>query len=406
MDPELPGVTISDGDSLAVSFSAMVLDRASDVQYRYRIIALEPVWQIAARPEIALNYLPAGSYQLQVEARLRAFSWGEPPASFALQVLPRWYQASWFRLLATLAGLLMLWSLWQLRTWRFAATRRALEREVSERTGELLTANQKLSHQIAEKERADLERQRLEEQLLQSQKLEAVGRLAGGIAHDFNNLLTVINGYSHMALGKLKDGDPQRKPLLQIQKAGLKAADLTQQLLAFGRKEMILPVPVDLNQVLEEWREMIQRLIGEDIRLHLRLAPNVDRVKADPSRLLQVCLNLAANARDALPDGGDLTFETSKVAIEANQAAGDFTAGPGNYVTLTVVDSGTGMDEATRKRVFEPFFTTKEQGKGTGLGLASVYGIVKQASGHIAVWSEPGRGTRFTIYLPAIELAG
>jgi signal transduction histidine kinase/streptogramin lyase len=404
IDPEQPGVTISGEDSLAVRFSAMVLGNASDVQYRYRIIGLQPVWQSTFRPEIALNYLPAGNYTLQVEARQRAFPWGEAPASLALQVLPRWYQAFWFRGFLICLFLLLMWLLWQFRAWRFAATRRALEHEVSERTGELFTANQKLSHQIAEKELADLERQRLEEQLFQSQKLEAVGRLAGGIAHDFNNLLTVINGYSHMALGKIKEGDALHKPLVQIRKAGLRAAELTQQLLAFGRKEMIQPVHVDLNQVLEEWREMIQRLIGEDIRLHLRLTPNVDQVKADPSRLLQVCLNLAANARDALPEGGDLTFETSQVAITASHAAGDFTSGPGDYVTLTVADSGTGMDEATRTRVFEPFFTTKEQGKGTGLGLASAYGIVKQAGGHISVWSELGQGTRFTIYLPAAGL--
>jgi len=403
MDPEQAAETISGGDSLTVSFSAMVFDRASEMEYRYRIAGLEAGWQSAARPEITFNYLPAGKYQLQVEARLGAFPWGEPPASLALQVRPRWYEAFWFRGALLLLCLLGLWSLWQFRAWRFAATRRALEREVSERTAELLKANQELSHQIAERERAGLERRRLEEQLQQSQRLEAVGTLAGGIAHDFNNLLTVINGYSTLVLDKLAEGDPTRKPLMQIQKAGWRAAELTQQLLAFGRKQIIQPVPVDLNQVLEEWRGMIQRLVGEDIHLHLRLTPNVDRVWADPSRLLQVCLNLAANARDALPGGGDLTFETSKVAIAASEASGDFLAGPGTYVTLTVADSGTGMDQATRTRVFEPFFTTKEVGKGTGLGLASAYGIVKQARGHISVWSEPDRGTRFTIYLPAIE---
>jgi len=405
IDPAQPVVTITGEDSLTADFSAMVFDRAGDVEYRYRIIGLDPNWKPAPRPEIALNYLPAGKYQVEVEARLRAFPWGEPPSSLALQVTPRWYEASWFRGLLLLVCLLMLWSLWQLRAWRFAATRRALERQVNERTGELLTANQKLSQQIAEKEKADLEKQRLEEQLLQSQKLEAVGRLAGGIAHDFNNLLTVINGYSHLTLGKLKEGDALRMPLLQIQKAGLRAADLTQQLLAFGRKEMIQPVPVNLNLVLEEWREMIQRLIGEDINLYLRLTPNIGKVTADPSRLLQVCLNLAANARDALPEGGDLAFETANVAIDEGETVDECTAGPGKYVTLTVADSGTGMDEATRRRLFEPFFTTKEQGKGTGLGLASVYGIVKQADGHISVWSEPGQGTRFTIYLPAITPA-
>ncbi|SPE39030.1 putative Histidine kinase [Candidatus Sulfopaludibacter sp. SbA3] len=402
MDPERPGVTISGGDALTVRFSAMVFDRTSELQYRYRVTGLVPDWQPATRPEVSLNYLPAGKYGLAVEARLGALPWGEPPAMLALQILPRWYEAAWFRgLMVVLCGLAM-WSLWQLRAWRFAATRRALEREVGERTSELLAANHELSHQIAERELADRERRRLEEELLQSQKLEAVGKLAGGIAHDFNNLLTVINGYSALVLEKLGPGDALRRPVTQIKKAGDRAAELTQQLLAFGRKQMIQPVAVDLNQVLEEWREMVQRLIGEDIRLNLRLAPNVEKVQADPSRLLQVCLNLAANARDALPDGGDLWFETGNMEMDG-EATADLPAGPGPYVTLSVSDTGTGMDEETRKRIFEPFFTTKEQGKGTGLGLASVYGIVKQAGGHISVWSEPGRGTKFTIYLPVMR---
>jgi PAS domain S-box-containing protein len=246
------------------------------------------------------------------------------------------------------------------------------------------------------------ERRRLEEQVRQAQKMEAVGRLAGGIAHDFNNLLTVINGYCDVLLATLHEHDRSRHMLGEIHKAGQRAAALTSQLLAFGRKQMIRPKVLDLNAVVADLRTMLARLIGEDVELVTEPAPGLARIKADASQLEQVILNLAINARDAMPRGGRLTLATANVRLGEADADDLSEVRPGPYVALTVSDTGVGMDEKTRAHLFEPFFTTKEVGKGTGLGLATVYGIVKQGGGHLTVSSEVGRGTTFQAYFPAL----
>ena len=248
------------------------------------------------------------------------------------------------------------------------------------------------------------ERKNLEQQLHQSQKMEAVGRLAGGIAHDFNNLLTIINGHSEVQVDHLAPEDPMRKNAEEIQKAVARAAALVRQLLAFSRKQIAQPVVLDLNETVVETGKMLPRLIGEDIDLVMALAPNLARIKADPVQLDQILLNLAVNARDAMPGGGKLTVETGEVSWDEAHCAQNPGCRPGMYVSLAVTDTGSGMDRETQSRIFEPFFTTKEKGKGTGLGLATVYGIVKQNGGHISVSSEPGRGTTFRIYFP--EVAG
>jgi PAS domain S-box-containing protein len=247
------------------------------------------------------------------------------------------------------------------------------------------------------------ERRRLEEQFRQSQKLEAVGRLAGGVAHDFNNLLTVVSGYSDLLANNPSIDARAREAVTEVQKAAERAIAVTRQLLAFSRKTMLVPRPLDLNAVLADINKLIRRLIGEDIILVTNLAPSLLPVTADPGMLQQVILNLAVNARDAMPQGGDLTITTSNEVVDAPAAALQPGLQPGRYALLTVADTGCGMDAETKAHIFEPFFTTKEPGKGTGLGLATVYGIVTQSLGHIDVQSEPGRGTTFRVHWPQCD---
>ncbi len=249
------------------------------------------------------------------------------------------------------------------------------------------------------------DRRRLEEQFLQAQKMEAVGRLAGGVAHDFNNLLTIISGYSDMALAGLSPGDSQFEGLTQINEAGRRAADLTRQLLAFSRKQVLQSMPLDLGVILTNIEKMLKRMIGEDIELVAHSEPDLGTVLADPGQIEQVIMNLAVNAKDAMPDGGKLTLEAGNVILDETYVRSHPEATVGPHVMLAVTDTGSGMDEMTRNRIFEPFFTTKDKGRGTGLGLATVYGIVKQSGGNIFVYSEPGQGTTFKLYLPRVDEA-
>jgi len=258
-----------------------------------------------------------------------------------------------------------------------------------------------ISHFIAIKEDVT-ERRKLEEQLRLAQRMEAVGQLAGGVAHDFNNMLMVIKGYTELLLDKLEAGNPLRHYATEAAEAAEKAAAITRQLLAFSRQQPVQHTVFDLNAAVRTAENLLGRLIGEDIELVTKLDPELGLVKADPGQLEQVIINLAVNARDAMPQGGQLTMETRNVELDEQYSRNHLSAPPGLYALLAVTDTGMGMDKETQAHIFEPFFTTKEKGKGTGLGLATVYGIIKQSGGYIWVYSEPGQGTTFKVYLPRV----
>ncbi|MDE2293683.1 MAG: response regulator, partial [Elusimicrobia bacterium] len=247
------------------------------------------------------------------------------------------------------------------------------------------------------------ERRSLEERYRQAQRMESIGRLAGGVAHDFNNLLTAILGFSGFVSESLEPADPRREDLAEVRKAAERAMSLTRQLLAFSRRQVLEPRVLDLNEVVADIERLLRRVIGADVALETRLAPGLWNVVADRGQMEQVLMNLAVNARDAMPGGGRIVIGTENVELDAAFAAGHPSVTPGPHARVWLSDDGTGMDAATRARIFEPFFTTKGPEKGTGLGLATVYGIVKQSGGSIWVESEPGSGTRFDVYLPRAE---
>ncbi len=278
-------------------------------------------------------------------------------------------------------------------TWRLFESTASTILDAEGKSGKLVIVNRDITG-----------RRRLEDQFRQAQKMEAVGRLSGGIAHDFNNILGVIIGYGEILQDSVKETDPLAGCVKEILGAGKRAATLTRQLLAFSRQQVLEPKVVDLNSIVTDTEKMLRRLIGEDIELSTVLDPNLSRVKADQGQIEQVILNLSVNARDAMPNGGKLTIRTENSEMtEVDVRRYSYPVKPGRYVLLTVTDTGVGMDVATQGHIFEPFFTTKEKGKGTGLGLATVYGVVKQSDGYIEVHSEVGVGTVFKIYLPQVD---
>ena len=284
------------------------------------------------------------------------------------------------------------------------AANQVLEQRVEERTAELMKTIVILEEQITERRQAEKARSELEQKLHESQKMEALGQLAGGVAHDFNNLLTIIIGYTGLLLKhRLADDDPTRKEVAEIQRAGVQAANLTNQLLAFSRRQMLQPKVIDLNQVITEVETMLRRLIGENIHFMTILEPDLGRVRVDMGQMEQVIINLVINARDAMPRGGTLTITSANATVDEAEIEQHLQAKPGDFVRLTVSDTGIGMDAATQARIFEPFFTTKAKGEGTGLGLATVHGIISQSDGYLTVDSAPNQGATFNLYLPRVE---
>jgi two-component system cell cycle sensor histidine kinase/response regulator CckA len=254
---------------------------------------------------------------------------------------------------------------------------------------------------VSERKAMEQALRRSEVQLRQAQKMEAIGRLAGGVAHDFNNVLTAIFGYADLLLDQFGADDPRRADVIEIRQSADRAAALTRQLLAFSRKQVIQPRTLDLNVTVRSVEKLLGRLVTDDVEVELQLAPDLGEVRADPGSIEQVLMNLAANARDAMPDGGRLRVTTHNEQVDAELFDRPGLA-PGDYVVLSVSDTGVGMSQAVREHIFEPFFTTKDPGKGTGLGLATVYGVVKQSGGVVYVESEVGQGTTFVIYLPRL----
>jgi signal transduction histidine kinase/CheY-like chemotaxis protein len=340
---------------------------------------------------------------LQVAASVEGSSWSAAPAEFAFEVLPRWYESRWFQalVLAMLCG--ALWAAWQARIRHFAIQRARLQNQVDLQTAELSAANDQLRTEMAERERAAAEKQRLEEELLQARKLESIGRLAGGVAHDFNNLLTVINGHCELLLDRLHEWDPIRGSIEEVRGAGQRAAELTQRLLAFSRKQMLQPKPISLADTVKGVETMLRRLVRENIDLVVNPRPDAGLVMADRGQIEQALVNMVVNASDAVDGPGRIVIGVRAVDIVEGAVVADPDFVPGPYVLLTVSDTGCGMDQATLEHVFEPFFTTKDVGKGTGLGLSMVHGFVKQSGGSVIAESAPGKGTTFYIYLPRVD---
>jgi PAS domain S-box-containing protein len=282
-------------------------------------------------------------------------------------------------------------------------THEELELRVVGRTAQLLVSNEELKSEIHDRKQAEAALRASEDQLRQAQKMDAVGRLAAGVAHDFNNLLSVIVGYAQLVAADLPEGSLQRTSVQEIHTAGLRAAQLTKQLLAFARRQVLSPRSVDLNEIIHDMSRMLERIIGEDVDLRLVPAQHLMLCRVDPHQVDQVLMNLVVNARDAMPSGGKLTVETQNVVLDDEFARAHHGVSTGPHVMLAVTDTGVGMDAAVQARAFEPFFTTKEASNGTGLGLSTVFGIVQQSGGTIWLYSEPGHGTTVKIYFPAVE---
>jgi signal transduction histidine kinase/ligand-binding sensor domain-containing protein len=403
---ELRGVA----DGVRVRFAVLSYLREQTMRFRYRLSGHETEWHETSDRDIKYLTLSPGRYALELQTGDEFGTWSPTTNLLVLRLDPRWYQSAIFRagiavfalLVASAAGSLI----WQYRLRRSESARRELEIKVSERTAELKEANDALRQEIAAREKATREKEEAEDRLRHAQKMEAVGTLAAGVAHDYNNLLTSIIGYTELALTAVDGKNPARGWLGEVLAAGGEAASLTAQLLAFGRKQMLQLEILDLNQVIRDTEIMLRRLLGKRIRFGTDLDPKLGYVRADRSQMQQVLINLISNSRDALPDGGMVTIRTQVAKRPPDLVSSTPEHEAPAFALLQVIDNGTGMDEATAVRVFDPFFTTKEMGRGTGLGLSTVFGIIAQSGGEIRVQSAPHQGSTFTISLPCVQMAG
>ena len=415
---------------LEFRYTALSYSIPERVKFRYRLEGADADWVDAGdRRQAFYTNVRGGRYRFQVVASNHDGIWNNAGAALALRVRSRFWETWWFYGFCGLALMFAAVQVSRLRVRRVQARQRVLEALVEERTSALSQEirerrrieeslrqsrdeledrvrerTNELSAAYAQLQRDVAERRRLEEQLAQVQKLESIGRLAGGVAHDINNVLTVVLSYSDLVDAGLGPSHPLQAQLRQIRKAAERASNLTHRLLAFARKQIIEPRVINLGELALNLDGMLRRLIGEDIELTTVTSPNLWSVKADPHQIEQVLVNLAVNARDAMPHGGSLRIETTNVVIDEAFARKHPTLSPGEYVRMSVSDTGIGMDEHVMRHMFEPFFTTKEPGKGTGLGLATCYGIIQQLDGAIFPESEPGRGTTFSVFLPRIDL--
>jgi signal transduction histidine kinase/ActR/RegA family two-component response regulator len=386
-----PGrTTVLHDVAIEINYSALSFVAPEKVKFRYRLDGYDKDWVDAGDRRTAYyKRVPPGSYRFQVLAANHNGVWNRVGTAAEIQLVLPLTRRSWFYALCILLSFCLAVSIYYLRVRTLRNQERTLRMIVDDRTAKL------------EKEVQD--RKRAEEQLQQIQKMEAIGRLAGGVAHDFNNILMAVSGYSELVLLRMSESDPLRQYICEIRKAAEQGGDLTRQLLAFSRRQLLTPKVLDLNDSILAMENLLRRLIGEDIELEIVKAKDLGTIKADPGQVQQILMNLAVNARDAMPAGGTLKIETSNRNVNLEMSKQFAGLKPGHYVMLRVKDTGHGMDEDVIKHIFEPFFTTKDEGKGTGLGLATVFGIVQQSDGHIYVESRVNEGTTFSLYLPRVD---
>ncbi|HTO74298.1 MAG TPA: ATP-binding protein, partial [Gemmatimonadales bacterium] len=393
------------GGRLTIRYTTPAMRKSRSQRFRYQLVGVDPGW-VEAGPvrEAIYPNLRGGEYTFRVQAGPGGGLWPSRPVELEVRLAPKLYEQRWFLILViTLAAALVaVWYRW--RTRQLVLQSRRLEQLVAARTRELEASRDELDHRVQERTmqlEAELaERQRLEQQLAQASKLESVGRLAGGVAHDINNLMTAVLGYAQLVEESAPDIPGLKEDLRQIRLAGERAAGVSQQLLAFGRRQIFNPRVVNLNEILFGLDTMLRKSVGASIELVVLPGEELWNVRVDPVQLEQVIINLVANARDAMPGGGKLWLATRDVTMTAATELGEVMVPPGEYVELTVRDTGSGVPPEVLPHIFEPFFTTKEVGQGTGLGLATSYGIVKQSGGHIIVESDWGKGAIFRVLLP------